>query len=280
MTIILDEDSPPSDHDVDPSVLKRSKLSEADRADIGWESPENWEFDNETLASKIAKLKKKQDGEVHNPPKNASQVDLAKEVAAVSGVPKARRSEAIPSPSQSPVSVARSTRTKEGVAESMLQKATKRAAVKAGTQPPPPPCCSDDFLAFPAMPDSVLLGIAANSGIAQGPVSPREVSFVSLIRAKELAQAAIAEASERLAIAKARKIAEEADAQAQGQVLGGSSADSLAVGTTAAECPASVALPDVSKKTKKRGLTSSLPPRENLRMTPARQAQAAERVSQ
>jgi hypothetical protein len=93
-------------------------------------------------------------------------------------------------------------------------------------------------------------------------------------------QAAIAEASERLAIAKARKIAEEADAQAQGQVLGGSSADSLAVGTTAAECPASVALPDVSKKTKKRGLTSSLPPRENLRMTPARQAQAAERVSQ
>jgi hypothetical protein len=59
MTIILDEDSPPSDHDVDPSVLKRSNLSEADRADIGWESPENWEFDNETLASKIAKLKKK-----------------------------------------------------------------------------------------------------------------------------------------------------------------------------------------------------------------------------
>jgi hypothetical protein len=35
MTIILDEDSPPSDPDADPSVLKRSKLSEADRADIG-----------------------------------------------------------------------------------------------------------------------------------------------------------------------------------------------------------------------------------------------------
>jgi hypothetical protein len=71
MTIIPDEDSPPSDHDVDPSVLKRSKLSEADHADISWESPENWEFDNETVASKISKLKKKQDGEVHNPPKNA-----------------------------------------------------------------------------------------------------------------------------------------------------------------------------------------------------------------
>jgi hypothetical protein len=137
MTIILDEDSPPSDHDVDPSMLKRLKLFEADRADIGWESPENWEYDNETLASKIAKLKKKQDGEVHNSPKNASQMDLAKEVAAVSGVPKARRSEAIPSPSQSPAAAARrSARTKEGAAESMLQKATKRAAAKAGTQSP------------------------------------------------------------------------------------------------------------------------------------------------
>jgi hypothetical protein len=77
----------------------------------------------------------------------------------------------------------------------MLQKATKRAAAKAGTQPLPPPCCSDDFLAFPSTPDSVFLGIAANSGIAQCPDSSGETSFVSLIRAKELAQAAIAEAS-------------------------------------------------------------------------------------
>jgi hypothetical protein len=101
-----------------------------------------------------------------------------------------------------------------------------------------------------------------------------------LIRAKERAQAAIAEASERQALAKARKSAEEAEAHDQGQGLGGSSADSLAAGTTAAECPASVAVPGVSKKLKKRGPASSLPPRENLRMTPARQARAAERVSQ
>jgi hypothetical protein len=39
-------------------------MLEADRAEVGWESPEDWEFDSETLASKIAKLKKKQDGEV------------------------------------------------------------------------------------------------------------------------------------------------------------------------------------------------------------------------
>jgi hypothetical protein len=130
------------------------------------------------------------------------------------------------------------------------------------------------------MPDSVFLGIAADSGIAQCPVSTGEASFVSLIRAKELAHAAIVEASERLALAKARKSAEEAEAHAQGQVLGGSSADPLAAGITAAECPASVAVPGVSKKSKKCGPSSSLPPRENLRMTPARQARAAERVSQ
>jgi hypothetical protein len=51
MTIILDDDSSPdSDSLVDPDILKCSKLSSADRADIGWESPENWEYDNETLA--------------------------------------------------------------------------------------------------------------------------------------------------------------------------------------------------------------------------------------
>jgi hypothetical protein len=73
MRIILDDDSnldsaPGSDSPVDPDILKRSKLSSADRADIGWESPEDWEYDNETIAQKIAKLKKKQDGEVHNSP--------------------------------------------------------------------------------------------------------------------------------------------------------------------------------------------------------------------
>jgi hypothetical protein len=281
MTVILDEDSSPSDHDADPSVLKRSKLSEADRTNIGWESPEEWEFDKETLASKIAKLKKNQDGEVHNPPKTTSQVDLAKEVAAVSGVAKARRSEAIPSSSPSPTAAARrSARTKEGAVESMLQKASKHAAVKAGTQPSPPPCCLDDFLAFPATPDSVFLGIAADSGIAQCPLSPREESFVSLIRAKERAQAVIAEAAESLALAKARKCAEEAEANVHRQELGGSSVEPLASNSTVAECPASVALPGVRKKAKKREPACACPPRENLRMTPARQARAAEKMPQ
>jgi hypothetical protein len=42
MTIILDDDSPPdSQAPIDPQVLKRSKLSAADRAELGWESPED-----------------------------------------------------------------------------------------------------------------------------------------------------------------------------------------------------------------------------------------------
>jgi hypothetical protein len=51
---------------------------------VGWESPEDWEYDSETLAAKIAKMKKKQDGEVDNPPASVPNIDLTKEVAASS----------------------------------------------------------------------------------------------------------------------------------------------------------------------------------------------------
>jgi hypothetical protein len=73
-------------------------MSAADRAEVGWESLEDWEFDNETLASKIAELKKKQDCEVDNPPAAQAKPDLAKEVAATSKVSKAKRSMAVISP--------------------------------------------------------------------------------------------------------------------------------------------------------------------------------------
>jgi hypothetical protein len=109
---------------------------------------------------------------------------------------------------------------------------------------------------------------------------------MSLIRAKERAQATIAEASERTALAKARKLAEEAESQVQGHLPGGTSAGPLADGTTKAVCPSSASSgpevgvePIVTKKARKRVLASALPPRENLRMTPARQARAAEMLS-
>jgi hypothetical protein len=97
MMIILDEDSLDSDT-LDPLILKRSKMLVADRAEVGWESPEDWEFDNETLASNIAKLKKKQDGEVDNPPTAQSNPDLLKEVVATLNVSKAKSSMAVVSP--------------------------------------------------------------------------------------------------------------------------------------------------------------------------------------
>jgi hypothetical protein len=74
-------------------------MLEADRAKVGWESPEDWEFDSETLASKIAKLKKKQDGEVEKSTPTHAAVDLEKEVALAARVSKAKRSKEIVSPS-------------------------------------------------------------------------------------------------------------------------------------------------------------------------------------
>jgi hypothetical protein len=110
-------------------------MSAEDRADVGWESPEDWEFDNETLAAKIAKLKKKQDGKVDNPPSTPSNVDLAKEVATAAQVSKAKRSMAV----VSPISGTRSSaRCKGSEGQPMLQKAVKRTAAKAGSSPASP----------------------------------------------------------------------------------------------------------------------------------------------
>jgi hypothetical protein len=50
------------------------------------------------LLRRLQKLKKKQDGEVDNPPASATNVVLAKEVAAAAQVSKAKRSVAVMSP--------------------------------------------------------------------------------------------------------------------------------------------------------------------------------------
>jgi hypothetical protein len=57
-----------SEEPISPNILKRQGLSAEDKLEVGWESPEDWENDQETLAEKIAKLKRKQDGKVDNPP--------------------------------------------------------------------------------------------------------------------------------------------------------------------------------------------------------------------
>jgi hypothetical protein len=61
--LLSEDDSQASQPDVD----KIHKMARADRAGMGWESPHGWDFDNETIVVRIAKLKKKRDGEVENP---------------------------------------------------------------------------------------------------------------------------------------------------------------------------------------------------------------------
>jgi hypothetical protein len=182
MTIILDEDdSPPTpEAPIDPAILKRSKLSAVDRAEVGWESPKDWEFDNETLAAKIAKLKKKQDGEVDNPPSTPSNVDLAKEVAAAAQVSKAKRSVVVVSPVSGTCS---SARCKGSEGQSILQKAVKRAAAKAGMSPSSTPP-NAQFIAFSSTPDLVFMGIVEDCGIMLRDSECSPADLILLVRAK------------------------------------------------------------------------------------------------
>jgi hypothetical protein len=184
MTIILDEDSPPSSSDapIDSMILKRSKLSATDRADIGWESPEDWEYDNETLAAKIAKLKKKQDGEVDNPPSTPCKPDLVGEVAASVRVAKAKRSAAV----VSPISGSRTSARGKGMeSEPILQKAIKRTATKAGTDSPSP--MKPKFDAFSSTPELFFLGLAKECGLSLGDSSISPSAVLLVIRAREIA---------------------------------------------------------------------------------------------
>jgi hypothetical protein len=232
MTIILDEGSPPTSSvaPIDPTVFKRSKLSAADRADIGWEIPEDWEYDNEMLAAKIAKLKKKQDGEVDNPPASPCTTNLAGEVAAAAQVAKAKRSAVV----VSSISGSRSSARGKGLeSEPILQKAIKRAVAKAGTDTSSP--MKSNFTAFSSTPDLFFLGLAEDCGLSLGDVESSPTTVLSVIRARELAQANLAEAAERQAQLDAAKSKESSNA---------------------------------------------LPPRTNLRSTPARQAWATLERSQ
>jgi hypothetical protein len=276
MTIILDDDSAPdSDSPVDPDVLKCSKLSSADRADIGWESPKNWEYDNETLAQKIAKLKKKQDGEVHNSPASPRNPDLAKEVAASAPAAKARRSVVV----TSPISGTRSSARGKGT-ESMpiLQRVVNRAAVKAGTPPPLPSSPTSAYIALSAFPDLHFMGLANDCGLVLGNSSLSSAAVLSVVRAREVAQAKLVEASDLAAAKETGRMAEAALKAEEGE--------STRVGTqppTQSEKeaqveetgdPETITVASLSKNRKQKRSVLKLPPRTNLRSTPARQARA------
>jgi hypothetical protein len=206
MTIILDDDSAPnSDSLVDPEILKCSKLSSADRADIGRESPENWEYDNETLAQKIAKLKKKHDGKVHNSPASPRNPDLAKDVVSSALAAKARRSAVV----VSPVSGTRSSARGKGM-ETMpiLQWAVNRATVKAGTIPPPSNSPASAYIALSAFLDLHFMGLADDCGLVLGNSSLSSAAVLSVVHSIEVAQAKLVEAIDCAAAREAARAAE------------------------------------------------------------------------
>jgi hypothetical protein len=217
MTIILDEDSLDSDTP-DPQILKRSKMLVADRAEVGWESPEDWEFDNKTLASKIAKLKKKQDGEVDNPP--AAQ-GSGGDIECVQG-------QALDGGGLANCWDTFKCEGKMHGGRANLAEGCEACSCEIRYDPPLPSPTLFDFLAFPSTPNSHFLGVAADCGIQLGSASAPASPLLDVIRAKELVQAKLAEALEKAtALELARKAAEVLDKQT----------DAGAPSTSAVEAP-------------------------------------------
>jgi hypothetical protein len=164
--LLSEDDSLPAQLDVD----KIQKMAPEDRAEVDWESPPGWDFDNETIAARIAKLKKKRDDKVENP----------------AVLPEQATSEA-----STPVSGSRcNTRILGSDAKPVLQKAIRATTMKnaPGTTP------SEAFVSFPAFSDAHFLEVSSDSSLVFDSSfgSPRQV--LSLVRAKEIAQALLVEA--------------------------------------------------------------------------------------
>jgi post-segregation antitoxin (ccd killing protein) len=237
---------------------------------VGWESPEDWENDQETLAEKIAKLKRKQDGEVDNPPSRIKKKPGVKPKRAVV--------------TSSPVTATRrSTRGKGANPEHVLLSASKRAAEKdQGT--PIAPASIDPFLVLPSVSDTHLWGVARDAGLGLDVSASSPSSLLSLIRAKELAQARLTEAA-----LKAKSKEEEAQKLEQNQAENvanpASAAQDLSTKGAPSEAgtdPERITLADIAKSsrtTRRKKGEIFMGPRPNLRDTPARQARASVGVS-
>jgi hypothetical protein len=243
-------------------------MSEEDRREVGWESPEDWENDQETLAEKIAKLKRKQDGEVDNPPsRNKKKPGIKPKRAVVAS---------------SPVTATRrSTRGKGANPEHVLLSASKRAAEKdQGT--PCAPLHLEPFLVLPSVSDSHLWGVARDAGLgldaSGGALSP----LLSLIRAKELAQARQSEAAAK---AKSKEEVAQNLRQAENEANPASAAQDSTMDSASNQTgmdPERIILADLansSRASRRKKGEASAGPRLNLRNTPARQARASAAVS-
>jgi hypothetical protein len=207
---------------------KAHKLSAEVREEIGWESQNEWDFKNETLAQRCKKLKVGRSFEGV-----AKKLDLAAEAFAGISVSKGKRSVAVsaqtsPSKSLSKVSKSgsassaitmstptsssrRSARTKTQDSESMMAKAVQLQKTKDNPGNPLPLA---DFVLLSSLPDDHLLLVASDSGLVLVSGAGSAAEFLSLVRAKELAQAALAQAQVKFAEQKAADAAAASAMQA------------------------------------------------------------------
>jgi hypothetical protein len=141
------------------------------------------------------------------------------------------------------------------------------------------PLPSSDFVLLSSLPDDHLLSVASDSGLALVSGAGSAAEFLSLVRAKELAQAALAHAQVKFAEQKAADDAAVAAAQASDagpSVVQRPDADVV-------ENPPQVSVPTEPSVPKLPRAKSSKKPKQvcvrNLRKTPARQARVSLKVS-
>jgi hypothetical protein len=283
------------------SPEKIFKLSTEDRTDIWWESPTNWDFENETLAQHCKKLKVGRSFAGV-----AKKLDLTAEASAGMTVAKGKRSAVVAasplldptSPSKisksgsaastvtsmTPTSSARrSGRIKGKDAENMLQKAVRVQASKDPGMPAP----SAEFVLLSSLPDDRLLAVASDLGIALLPGVGSAGDLISLVKAKELAQATLAQAqalaskrAEEEVIIRATEAAPNATASTSAVDVPVPSPVWCPVNSESHSLPEGKCMPIIPKpkRVSKKTLSSPLAPRI-LRKTPARQARASPLVS-
>jgi hypothetical protein len=276
------------------------KLSAEDRADIGWESPTHWDFENKTLARHCKKLKV-----CRSFAGVAKKLDLTAEALAGMNIAKGKYSAAVAasplldsaSPSKvsksgsatstitstTPTSSARrSGRNKGKHAENMLQKAVCVQASKD----PGMPALSADFVLLSSLLDDRLLAIASDLWIALLPGVGSTGDIISLVKAKELAQAALAQA-QVLAVKRAEEESIRAAEATSTATTSTSAVDAPApppvlcpVRSDSPIRPEGKCAPGIPKpkRVTKKSLISPLAPRL-LRKTPACQARASPLVS-
>jgi hypothetical protein len=165
----------------------------------------------------------------------------------------------------------------------MLQKAVR---VQASKDSPGMPAPSADFVLLSSIPDDHLLEVAADSGLALCSGVGIAGDLISLVKAKEIAQASLAQAQ-----ALAVKRAEEEIARAAAAVRDSPTPASVAADESARlvppparplEQPIEQSVPVIPKPKhacKKPVAAACTQAPRNLRKTPARQARASPAVS-